>query len=54
MFVCTCRKRISNRIAHYNFHGGVIYGAQKIRFDPRKLMDNLDNFILKGDKIKHS
>ena len=47
-FGCTCRKLISNGIAHPHFYGNVVNPARKFRNDPCKLVAPLNKLILKG------
>ena len=47
-FGCTCRKLISNGIAHPHFYGNVVNRARKFRNDPCKLVAPLNKLILKG------
>ena len=44
----TCRKLISNGIAHPHFYGNVVNRARKFRKDPCKLVAPLNKLILKG------
>ena len=46
-FGCTCRKLISNGIAHPHFYGNV-NRARKFRNDPCKFITPLNKLILKG------
>ena len=47
-FGCTCRKLISNGIAHPHVYGNVVNRARKFRNDPCKLVAPLNKLILKG------